>query len=94
MILAGLRVLEDFIKTEVRNMPILDDIMDHKVIGPAIREGMLKEGLSMLRAQIQKRFGTVPVWADEQLGKSSLVEIEALSLRLFDVSSVDELFGR
>ena len=63
MILAGLRRLDDSICTEVKHMPILDDIMDHGVIGPAIREGMRKgrlEGvqqgeLTILRRQLDKR---------------------------------------
>ena len=42
MILAGLRKLGDSIRTEMKHMPILDDIMDHDIIGPAIREGLQK----------------------------------------------------
>ena len=44
LILAGLRKLEETIQTEVKQMPILNDIMDHKIIGPAIRQG-LQQGL-------------------------------------------------
>ena len=43
LILAGLRELEDSVRAEAQSMPIMHDIMDHKVIGPAIRQG-LKEG--------------------------------------------------
>ncbi len=41
MILAGLRELEDSIRAEVKDMPILNDIMDHKVFGPLIRQGQV-----------------------------------------------------
>jgi predicted transposase YdaD len=100
MILAGLRKLGDTIRTEVKNMPILDDIMDHDVIGPAIRQGMeqgrkegrQEEGLTILRRQINKRFGPLPASAEERLIKLSVGEIEDLSLRLLDARSVDELF--
>ena len=44
LILAGLRKLGNAIRTEVKQMPILDDIMDHDLIGPAIRKG-IKQGL-------------------------------------------------
>ncbi len=39
LILGGPRKLGDSIRNEVKGMPILDDIMDHDVIGPAIRQG-------------------------------------------------------
>jgi predicted transposase/invertase (TIGR01784 family) len=48
LIISGLRRLEPTIKEEAQKMPILNDIMDHQVIGPAIRQGReegLKEGL-------------------------------------------------
>ena len=48
IILAGLRKLGDLVRTEVKHMPILDDIMDHDVIGPAIRQGRREEVLKVL----------------------------------------------
>ena len=105
MILAGLRKLGDSIRTEVKHMPILDDIMDHDVIGPAIREGIQKgkaegrqegreeEAISMLRGLIKKRFGMLTREVDERLGRMSLGEIESLSLRLFDAKSIEDIFS-
>jgi hypothetical protein len=93
----------------VKQMPILDDIMDHDLIGPAIRKGIkqgLKQGveqgirqgvqqgeLAILRRQINKRFGSLPAWVDERLTKLSTAELEELSLRFIDAKSVDELFS-
>jgi predicted transposase YdaD len=102
MILAGLRKLSESIRAEVKLMPILDDIMDHDVIGPAIREGMQKgrlEGvqqgeLTIVRRLLAKRFGNLPTWFDERLAKLSTGELEDLSLRVFDAKSLDELLGR
>ena len=102
MILGGLRKLGDSIRTEVKHMPILDDIMDHDVIGPAIREGLqrgLQEGLqkgelTILRRQIGKRFGALPTSVDERLAKLSPAELEDISLRLLDAKSIEELFTR
>ena len=101
MILAGLRKLGDSIRAEVKHMPILNDIMDHDLLGPIFREGRqegLQEGLqkgelAILRRQLAKRFGTPPAWVDERLAKLSTAELEDLSLRLFDTQSIDELFG-
>jgi predicted transposase YdaD len=40
IILAGLRRLGDIIGEEIQSMPILDDIMDHDLLGPAYRKGI------------------------------------------------------
>ena len=102
MILAGLRKLGDTIRTEVKHMPILNDIMDHDVLGPTFREGekkgleqgLQKGELTILRRQLNKRFGTMPAGVDERLTQLSTSELEDLSLRLFDAQSIDELFSR
>jgi hypothetical protein len=98
MILSGLRKLGDVIHAEVQHMPILNDIMDHDFLGPLIRQGKqegLQEGeLTILRGQLAKRFGTLPVWVDDRLTNLSTTELEDLSLRLFDVKNLDELFAR
>jgi len=92
IILAGLRKLEETIQTEVARMPILNDIMDHKIIGPAIRQGRQEGELSMLRGLIGKRFGVIPPSIEERLSNLSVAELEAVSLRLFDARSLDDLF--
>jgi len=64
-------------------MPILNDIMDHGIIGPAIRQGLEKgreEGvqqgeLAILRRQLSKRFGSLPKWAHENLNRLSSAEL-------------------
>jgi predicted transposase YdaD len=48
LILSGLRKLGDSVRTEVQAMPIMHDIMDHEIIGPAIKKGIqqgIQEGL-------------------------------------------------
>ena len=100
-ILAELRKLGDTIKAEVKHMPILDDIMDHDLLGPAIRQGMqkgLEQGvqrgeLTILRNVLSKRFGALPTAIDQRLSTLSAAELEDLSERLFDVKSIDELFA-
>jgi hypothetical protein len=51
MILAGIRKLDDVVELEAKTMPILNDIMDHGVIGPAIRQGV-EQGLAQGRREV------------------------------------------
>ncbi len=83
-------------------MPITEDIMNHDILGPAIREGMdrgkelgrvIGEQTVVLR-QIEKRFGSVPAWAHRRLQGMSVTEIEETALRLLDALSLEELLGR
>jgi predicted transposase YdaD len=117
LILAGLRKLGESIRTEVQAMPIMHDIMDHEIIGPAIRQGLQQgmqqgmqqglqqglqeglqqgrqqEGISILRRQMEKRFGPLSPAIEERLSGLSIAELEDLSLRVLDAQSVNDLFA-
>ena len=81
-------------------MPILNDIMDHKVLGREFKRG-LQEGLQegrqegrqegerkILRRQMEKRFGVIPEWVDQRLSVLSEHEIEELGVRLLDTHTL------
>jgi predicted transposase YdaD len=98
-ILAGLRRLGKTVEQEARNMPIQTSILEHDVLGPLFRKGLLegrREGrqegeLTVLRRQIEKRFGALPGWASEKLAPLPAPELEDLSERVLDAKSVEEL---
>jgi len=106
LVISNLRRLAPAIEEEAQKMPILDDIMDHEVLGPAIRKGMRqgrKEGLrdgmqvgrqEILGQQLQKRFGAIPKRIKTRLTTLSVPELDELALRLLDVATLDELFPR
>ncbi len=76
-------------------MPILNDIMDHKVLGREFKRG-LQEGrqegeIRIVRRQIEKRFGPIPDWAEDRLQKLSEAEIESVGDRILDAPSVEDL---
>jgi hypothetical protein len=96
LILSGIRQLGEVVRTEAKHMPILNDIMDHDVIGPAIRQGMEQgkhqEAVAIFRRLMTKRFGTLPPSVEDQLGKLSLAELENLGDRFLDATSIADLF--
>jgi hypothetical protein len=98
MILAGLRGLEETVEEEIRKMPILIDIMDHKVLGREFRrgeaKGIQKGELLILRRQIIKLFGVLPDWAEASLIGCSAAELETLGERLLDARSLEDLLRR
>jgi predicted transposase YdaD len=99
LILAGLRRLEETIEREARKMPILNSILDNKVLGREYKrghqegrqEGRQEGELTILRRQIESRFGALPLWAEQRLAGQSAVELEELGIRVLDASSLDDL---
>jgi hypothetical protein len=89
--LAGLRHLEDLLKQETENMPIQIDISKNKILGPVYKRGLQKGELTLLRRQLQKRFGRLPAWATERLAAKSSKELEKLGLRILDATTLEEL---
>jgi Domain of unknown function (DUF4351) len=87
LILAGLRRLEDKVEQEARKMPILNNILDHKVLGREFKKGEL----TVLRRQLEKRFGPLPAWAEERLASYSASELEDLSLSVLAAQSLPDL---
>jgi hypothetical protein len=95
MILAGLRELEQVVESEARKVPILYDILDHKVLGREYKKGR-EEGprvaeWNTLRRLIVKRFGPMSERMEERLANRSAEELQDLCLRVYDVQSVEEL---
>jgi hypothetical protein len=87
LILAGLRHFEGTVEEEARKMPVFIDILENQVLGREFKRGEL----TVLRRQIEKRFGTIPSWAEERLTSRSPAELEELSVRIFDVQSMEDL---
>ena len=75
-------------------MPILSDIMDHDIIGPAIRQGRLEGLREVVRHLIEKRFGPMSAPMETQLMGLTASELDLLALRVIDVKSADELFTK
>jgi hypothetical protein len=102
-VIAGLRGWEDVLEREAKTVPLMIDIMENKVLGrerrkgieqgleQGLEQGRLQEGLTLLRRQMEKKFGPIPAWAEERLSKAAIPEIEDLAVRLLDTATIDEL---
>ena len=105
MLLAGLRSLGPAIEREAKQMPILNDIMDHPVLGRERKRGIklgLEQGLEQGREQgerqlvlrmIGKRFGPLPAAARKRIEELPAPKLEHIALRLIDARSLDELLN-
>jgi predicted transposase YdaD len=109
-IVAGLRKMEDEARREAKQMPILNDIMDNEVIGPAIRQGLaqgmeqgIEKGLEMGRAEgqmdllvslIEKRFGIIPRAISRRIAALKPAQLKRVGLRLLDARRIEDLFER
>jgi len=95
LILAGLRRCGVLVEQEARKMPILNDILDHEVLGrefkKGLAEGMQQGELNVLRRLIESRFGSLPVWAAEKLAVKSAAELEEMSMRVLDAQGIEDL---
>jgi hypothetical protein len=100
LILTGLRkALGRLVEEEARKMPILNDILDHELYGreykkglqQGVQQGVQQGELTVLRRQMEKRFGSLPQWAAERLSKLSAKELEDLSVRVLDAKSIEDL---
>ncbi|HUD98896.1 MAG TPA: DUF4351 domain-containing protein [Bryobacteraceae bacterium] len=103
LILAGLRGLEETIEREARKMPIHIDILQNKVLGREFKKG-LQEGReegrqegreegerTILRRQIETRFGPLPSWAEQRLAGATTGELEEWATRVLNAANLNEL---
>lgn len=68
-----------------------NDILDNKVLGREFKRGVQEGELTVLRRQIEKRFGALPGWAEERLAGRTTTELEELSIRVLDAQNPSSL---
>jgi predicted transposase YdaD len=94
-VLARLRSLVPLLERETERMPILEDIMDHEIIGRERKRGMVigrDEGKrEVILSQLEERFGKVPALARERVEAMGAQELEAFARRLLKAASLEEL---
>jgi hypothetical protein len=58
-----------------------------------VKQGLQRGELTVLRRQIEKRFGPLPAGALRKLSARSAAELEELSVRVLDARSIEELLA-
>ena len=56
-----------------------------------MQQGLQRGELTVLRRLIEARFGPLPAWVEDRLGKRSAGEIEDLAVRFLKAESLEEL---
>jgi len=59
-----------------------------------LADGRAEGERKVLRAQLKKRFGRLPVWAQKQLDEATAEQIEAWSLKLLDARKLEDVLGK
>jgi hypothetical protein len=93
LIVAGLRKLVVQVERETNKMPIQEDIMDHEVIGPAIRQAHANGQMELLLGLIEKKFGVIPPRTHERIASLKPDQLKAAGLRLLDAQRIEDLFA-
>jgi hypothetical protein len=76
-------MLSDIFSTELKQTRFYQDVF---------REGEKRGEYLLLKKQIIRRFGALPDWADERLANASSAQMESWAERIFDASSLEDLF--
>lgn len=96
---AGLRGIEEYVEQEAHRMPILNDILDNKVLGREYKKG-LDEGRvegraegerASLRRVAERRFGPLPQWAIDRLAGASVDQLETWFDHVLDAQNLEDL---
>ena len=101
VILSKLRALGSLLGEEQRNMPIPidDDLLDEPLIRDLVSKrvrqgearGEARGGATLLRRQLEQRFGSLPGWALARLESADTSMLEDWGVRLLDATSLEQV---
>jgi len=73
MIICGLRGIETQVEEEIRKVPVLNSLLDHKVLGREFKKGLAQGEARMLRRGLEYRFKKLPKWVADKLATATSV---------------------
>jgi hypothetical protein len=95
LILAGLRGLQSEVHKEgKRQMPFEIDLMQDKFFRETVERSRAEGELKMLRLQLTKRFGRLPVWARQRLENATPEQRKSWILKAVDAKTLEDVIGK
>jgi len=102
MVICGLRGIEREVEEEIRKMPVLDSMLDHKVLGREFKKGLeqgrhegeAKGEAKALRRLLEHRFKKLPKWVADKLATATTAQLEEWEERFVEEKSLAAIFGR
>jgi hypothetical protein len=102
MVICGLRGIETEVEEEIKKVPVLNSLLDHKVLGREFKKGLAqgeargeaRGEAKLLRRQLEHRFKKLPKWVTERLTTATPAQLEQWGERLLDEKSLAAIFGR
>jgi predicted transposase YdaD len=95
VILAGLKRLHPVVREEIQQMPITINIQENpflrEIFEEGRQEGRQEEAAVLLRRLLERRFGPLPPWAQQQLAAADIASLETWGLRLLEATSLEEV---
>ena len=98
-ILVGLRGLElELVKEARKYIPFVIDLMENRIYRNrherGLADGRAEGERKVLRAQLKKLFGRLPVWPQKRLDEATAEQIEGWSLKLLDAGKLEDVLGK
>jgi hypothetical protein len=98
VVICGLLRIPTEVEEEIRKVPVLNSLLDHKILGREFKKG-LEQGRNegeakLLRRILEHRFKRLPKWVDVKLTEATPAQLEEWGERLLDEKSLEAIFGR
>jgi hypothetical protein len=93
LIVSGMRGLEEVYEEEERRMPVTMDIMDHKILGPRIREAVAKEVAELAPKQAEKLAQKLAQKQAEELAPKLAEKLAEKEIREIARFQLEQRFG-
>jgi hypothetical protein len=69
------------------------DVMENKILGPAIRQGIAEGQQDMLRELLTEKFGTLPAWAAKCVAEASSSDMHRWARRILTSATIEDTLG-
>jgi hypothetical protein len=90
VLLCGLRQLTGRLTMELKTMGATIDIAKNEILRDLMRDGQA----SIIRIQLESKFGKLPKWVDERLSHAKLSDVERWAKKLLTAETLEGVLGK